>query len=92
MPATRMVFRTTKRGPFKGDVDAVILGYPVAPGKLVCYAHVGQHSECWREWYRDETRPATRTERAALVRELRRIYGPIRILRRLPVGAWRGYP
>jgi len=38
-----------------------------------CYAHIGQHSSCSREWYQS-TRPATESESESLLRELRGIY------------------
>lgn len=89
MSATRMLFRTVKAGEFKGSVDAVIVDGPAKPGFVVCYAHVGQHGEGARAYFRDCTRNATPIERAALVRELRGIYGPIRILKRWPRDAGR---
>jgi hypothetical protein len=89
MSATRMIFRTVKAGEFKGSVDAVIVDAPANRGYVVCYAHVGQHSEGSREYFREKTRTATPRERSALVRELRGIYGPIRILKRWPRDAGR---
>lgn len=35
-----------------------------------CYAHVGQHGSCSREWALGDNRPATRDEYADLKREL----------------------
>lgn len=84
MTATRMLFRTVKDGDFAGNVDAVIVDAPATPGHVVGYAHVGQHFEARPSYYRDRTRTATPEERRSLVRELQRIYGPIRILKRMP--------
>jgi hypothetical protein len=68
---TPVVFRAERSGPFKGDVTAVfptdaadINGY-----QMGCYAHVGQHSACSRQWYWT-TRAATPAEYASLKREL----------------------
>ena len=38
-----------------------------------CYAHIGQHGDCSLDWYRT-TRPATESEYATLLQELRGIY------------------
>ena len=84
MRATRMLFRTFKGRGFRGDVDAFIPDAPANAGFCVCYSHIGQHSEASRGYYLKATRPATPAERLPLVRELQRIYGPIRILRRMP--------
>jgi hypothetical protein len=54
---------------------AVFPSLPGTPdsGTALCYAHVGQHSACTRDWYRT-TRAATPKEYAPLLRELTRIY------------------
>jgi len=57
-----------------GEVTAV---FPTLPadyvGNLTCYAHIGQHGSCSAEWLRS-TRPASESEVAPLLAELRRIY------------------
>jgi hypothetical protein len=42
-------------------------------GNLVCYAHLGQHSECALQYY-NESKPAKPQEYAGLLIELRGIY------------------
>lgn len=60
------------------EVTAIFTSRRINParhaGHRVCYAHVGQHSECSIEWVLKDTRPATKAEYAALLRELRQIY------------------
>ncbi|KRR21689.1 hypothetical protein [Bradyrhizobium retamae] len=68
-PLTAVLFRADKRGPHKGEVTAV---FPreIDNGNLMgCYAHIGQHGSCSREWYAT-TRPATPAEYESLKREL----------------------
>jgi len=77
-----VIFRTEKKGQFKGEVTAVFPGMYEGPGRCTCYIHVGQHGTCCRDWYR-ETRPATKAEYAPLLRELRSIgYDDLRIIQR----------
>ena len=57
------------------DVTAVFPTLPANPGRLLCYAHVGQHSECSEGWFRDCTRQARVDEYAGLHREVQGIYG-----------------
>lgn len=57
----------------QGDVVAVLPDLPANDYRWVCYAHVGQHSECSRKWYY-RTRRATPEEYAPLLAELRSIY------------------
>jgi hypothetical protein len=42
---------------------------------MTCYAHVGQHGSCTRQWY-NRTRKAKPHEYADLLAELRGIYAP----------------
>lgn len=74
-PTLPVIFRAERSGQFKGTVTAV---FPTLPGTsnyytATCYAHVGQHGVCSREWY-NGTRAATPAEYADLLAELRRIY------------------
>ena len=69
-----------------GDVTAVFPTLPANPGFWVCYAHVGQHGECSREWYRT-TRPAREPEYAPLKRELEQIGYRLKVMKRSP--SWR---
>ena len=74
MQTTRVTFRAERFGTFKGHVTAVLPDVPANPGNWVCYAHIGQHSECTQAWYYT-TRPAKAKEYAPLLKELRRVYG-----------------
>ena len=69
-PSTIVIFRADRKD---GDVTAV---FPTLPADsswtMTCYAHIGQHSGCCREWYCD-TRPARPDEYADLAAELRQI-------------------
>ncbi len=67
---TSVIFRTDKRGDFKGTVTAVFPQHIERDGRAMCYAHVGQHAYCSRGWYLQCTRPATEAEAAPLRREL----------------------
>jgi len=64
---------------------------PANPGRILCYAHVGQHSEASIDYYRDTRPPRTDAERAAcdaLVAEYRSIPpidAPIVVRQRMPV-------
>ena len=74
MERISVIFRADKRGEHKGTVTAVFPDLEANAGAYVCYAHIGQHSECSRGWYVSETRPATPDEYRDLLRELRGIY------------------
>jgi hypothetical protein len=64
---------------FRADSREVTAIFPTIAadhaGNPLCYAHVGQHSCATMAWVRQCTRPASRAEYAALLRELRAIYG-----------------
>lgn len=83
MDTMRVIFRADRHGLYKGDVTAVFPDEPEYEGNMVCYAHIGQHSRCSLGWYRT-TRPATETEYADLLAELRGIYetgdDPVRLV------------
>lgn len=70
-----VIFRAERAGEFAGEVTAV---FPTLPGTndsatFTVYAHVGQHSSASLDWYA-QTRPATESEAAPLLAELRSIY------------------
>lgn len=70
-----VLFRAT--GPRKQpEITAV---FPTECGTsrydMTCYAHVGQHSVCQVDWYR-ETRKAKPEEYADLLAELSQVYAP----------------
>jgi hypothetical protein len=60
------------------QVTAVFLSRETHPTNhesyRMCYAHVGQHSECSLEWMRRRTRAARPDEYAPLLAELRQLY------------------
>ncbi len=64
---------------FRKESDGSILAiFPTIPESysgyhMCCYAHVGQHGSCSIDYYR-ETTPASESESAALLAELRGIY------------------
>ena len=68
-----VLFRVERSGPHEGEVTAVFPSLTANPGNLVCYAHVGQHSEGSIGWY-NGTRAAKPAEYKSLLRELRNIY------------------
>jgi len=74
----RVLFRVDTRKGINPDkeVTAVLPDMEANAGRFVCYAHVGQHGECSRDWYRASTRPAKPAEFHPLLAELRRIYEP----------------
>lgn len=69
-PLTPVLFRFDKHGKNR-ECTAVFPTLPAAydGSTMVCYAHLGQHSGCSRDWYAT-TRPATVAEYADLKREL----------------------
>lgn len=69
-----VIFRAVKRCEHKGDVIAIFPDLDANAGRFTCYAHIGQHGECSRQWFVSETRPASPDEYRDLLRELRRIY------------------
>jgi hypothetical protein len=87
----RVIFRATRSGDFKGDVTAILPDVEANRGHIVCYDHIGQHSECSFGWYQ-ETRAAKPTEYADLLAELQQIYDNELVVRQRlsgPVGGWR---
>lgn len=87
----RVLFRAERSGDFKGHVTAVLPDIEANYGCMVCYAHIGQHSECSLAWYH-ETRAAKPNEYADLLNELQQIYdNDLTVRRRLggPIGGWR---
>lgn len=80
---TPVIFRAEKYGPFKNELTAVFPKLDANPGMMVCYAHIGQHSECCFNWYR-KTRPATPEEYNTLLKELVRIgYTDLKVYKRI---------
>lgn len=54
---------------------------PANPGRIGCYAHVGQHSEAALDYYQRHTKPAKPGECDALLREYAGIPPTTAILR-----------
>jgi hypothetical protein len=75
MKTLDVIFRSDTPSASAKHVTAVFPSLPGTndPNTATCYAHIGQHSACSREWYRT-TRDATPEEYASLLRELRNIY------------------
>lgn len=77
-PSLPVIFRAEwNDSPKTGNVHVTAV-LPTLPGTrdpwtATCYAHVGQHGSCSRQWYWT-TRPATEAESADLLAELRGIY------------------
>lgn len=59
----------------QNEVLAVFPTVPARPGRLACYAHIGQHSEADSAYARSG-RLATESEYRDLHAELTRIYSP----------------
>jgi ADP-ribose pyrophosphatase YjhB (NUDIX family) len=76
-----VAFRADKRdgeivAVFSGDIDG-------ATGELLAYALKGQHCHVTRGYYSQYTRPATWTEYAPLLAELRTRYYFVHIVKRV---------
>ena len=80
----RVIFKTDKRGDFKGDVTAFLPDYDDKPGEITCYCHIGQHSTASLDYFHSsKLRHSTPEEYAPLLAELKSIgYKPV-IRRRL---------
>jgi hypothetical protein len=57
----------------EGECVAVFPTLEDRPGIVTCYAHIGQHGSCSRDWYFG-TKKATPEQYAPLLAELRGIY------------------
>jgi hypothetical protein len=73
MQTLDVVFRAERSGLHKGEVTAVFPTIWEGMNTYQCYAYVGQHSGCARDWYYT-TRPATPDEYGDLLAELKAIY------------------
>ena len=77
----RVAFRADKHD---GEIIAVFSGDVDKPtGELLAYAHKGQHCHVTRGYYTQNTRPASWTEYAALLAELRTRYYFVHIVKRV---------
>ena len=66
---------------YGNDVTAFIYGngIPVRYGNIMCYQHIGQHSEASLDYY-NSTKPATPDEYADLLAELKSIYDDVNLV------------
>lgn len=74
MEKVKVIFRKEKN-PYTNEYE-VIAFMPELPanyGRIVCYAHMGQHSEADVEYYHN-TKKATEAEYKPLLMELKSIY------------------
>lgn len=74
MEKVKVIFRKEKN-PYTNDYDVIafIPELKANYGKIVCYAHIGQHSEADLEYYQN-TIKANESEYKALLNELNGIY------------------
>lgn len=89
--ADRVVLRKDKED---GSIVAFLPDATANLGRVMCYAHIGQHSEASLDYYRLNTTPLTPEDYSAgdaMVRELTSIGYEVRLVRRLndPIGGWR---
>lgn len=61
-----------------GEVVAFLPELPASRGSIVCYAHMGQHSEATLEYYQS-TKSAKPAEYMALHTELKSIYDDVEL-------------
>ena len=55
------------------------------PGMIVCYAHIGQHSEASKDYYWNDTKPDKSNDCADLIREYENLGRcKLTVKRRLP--------
>lgn len=80
---TKVVFRKVTTKDFYGEIIAV---FPICWNRnmLTSYEHVGQHGPCDYDFYRNCTKPASQSEYAELLSELRTIYDDLVVVDRLP--------
>lgn len=83
-----VIFRACRGPEFKGSIEAFFPTLEAKPGRMACYAHIGQHGEACLLYYRIKTKPAKPEEYADLLSELRGIYerdgDTLKVMRRMP--------
>lgn len=74
MEKVKVIFRKEKN-PYINDYDVIAFMPELKAnyGKIVCYAHIGQHSEADLDYYQN-TIKANETEYKSLLNELKGIY------------------
>lgn len=82
---TKVVFRKVITKDYYGEIIAV---FPCCWNKtnldLTSYQHVGQHGPMGLDFYRNCTKPASQSEYAELLSDLRTIYDDLVVVDRLP--------
>lgn len=78
MEKVKVLFRKVKVGQ-ANDVVAFFPELPAKYGCIMCYSHIGQHSEASLDYY-NQTKKASETEYAGLLQELRRIYDDVELV------------
>jgi len=73
----RVIFRV-----IRGEVNAFMPDSEANPGMILCYAHLGQHSEAYMDYYR-LGRPAKPHEYQELKDELGRIGYRVKVAHRI---------
>lgn len=71
----KVIFRKAKN-PYTNEYE-VIAFFPEIKAthyRILCYQHIGQHSEADISYYKWETKKATKEEYDSLLNELKRIY------------------
>lgn len=63
----------------KYEIEAFFPELPANYGNILCYAHIGQHSEASYEYYKS-TQTANPKEYAELLEELKNIYNDVKIV------------
>ena len=87
----RVIIREWRESGETG-LDAFLPDSDANYGRIVCYAHIGQHSEASLDYYDKRTRPVdyTRPDVIELVNELQSRGYDVRLVKRLnrPFGGW----
>ncbi len=84
---TRVVFRKAR---YEGGDREILAFFPDADvnwGRILCYAHIGQHSEADYMFYLRDCGKCTEEEYAPLKKELEDRFGyAFKVLKRIPAG------
>lgn len=91
MEKINVIFRKDNSGNIIAFFPEMACNY----GKIMCYAHIGQHSEADIFFYMCDTKPAKQSEYDELLKEIKSIYSACNVCvkKRLPKGgnscAWK---
>lgn len=72
---TKVIFKLARYPDGEREIIAFFPGASANPGKIMCYAHNGQHGEASEEFYYMNCRNCTESQYAPLKRELETHYG-----------------